>query len=486
MNADNLIFIVSQPRSGSTLLQGVLSNNDYVNTVSEPWLLLPFLNIFDSSLIEAKYSHHLAITGVFDFANKAGGKDVLIEKLRDFLLGVYGPLSIGNVKYILDKTPRYYEILPHIQKVFPEAKIILLKRNPFAVLNSIIDTWGDTNTIADLYTFKRDILYAPFLIQTFLEENRSNDEHVREVFYENLVQKQEKEIEELYKWLGIPYDSSVLDYSKNDRYKGLMGDQKGIKERRKPTDESVDTWQRKFTDTYWGDFFKGYSAFLGKDFISSYGKYSTELIGKNIHETLQFQKFKYFSEDKLIDINFVDAIKDYKRYDLTTKQLNIQEEQLRHQGNQLEFQKEQFSQQKGKENQQREKETLQLEQQKKSLNFQEEQLRHQKKQLEFQKEQFERQQEKENQQIKKETQQLEHQMKLLNIQEEQLKHQKNQLKFQKEQFQQQGMKKNQKLQQEIEQKEKALKQLQKEKEALVESLSWRVTQPFRKVKELLR
>ena len=179
MKSDNLIFIVSQPRSGSTLLQSILSNNDYINTASESWLLLPFLNIFDSSLIEAKYNQQLAVTGIFDFANKAGGKDVLIEKLKDFLLSVYGPLSIGNVKYVLDKTPRYYEILPYIKKVFPEAKIILLKRNPFAVLNSIIDTWGDTNTIADLYLFKRDILYAPFLIQSFLEKNRSDDQHVR-------------------------------------------------------------------------------------------------------------------------------------------------------------------------------------------------------------------------------------------------------------------------------------------------------------------
>ena len=128
MKPENLVFIVSQPRSGSTLLQGILSNNNYVNTTSEPWILLPFLNIFDSSLVEAKYNQQLAMTGVFDFANKVGGgEDVLIEKLRGFLLDVYRPLSVGNVRYILDKTPRYYEILPHIQKVFPEAKIIIFK-----------------------------------------------------------------------------------------------------------------------------------------------------------------------------------------------------------------------------------------------------------------------------------------------------------------------------------------------------------------------
>ncbi len=362
MKSENLVFIVSQPRSGSTLLQSILSNNDYINTASEPWLLLSFLNIFDSSLVEAKYCHSLAVTGVFDFVNKAGGEDVLVEKLRDFLLNVYRPLSVGNVKYILDKTPRYYEILSHIRKVFPEAKIILLKRNPFAVLNSIIDTWGDTNTIADLYPYKRDILYAPFLIQSFLEENRSDDKHVREVRYEKLVQNPEDEFKALYEWVDIPYNSSVLDYSKNDRHRGSMGDQAGIKERRKPTDKSIDTWQKKFSDSYWSDFFKGYAAFLGKDFISSYGNYSTEFLEKNIHETSQFQKFKYFSEDRLIDINFVDAIKNYERYDLTIRQQKNQEEQLEYHRNLLNLQKEQFEQQKE-----------QFEQQKAQFNFQKEQ-----------------------------------------------------------------------------------------------------------------
>ncbi len=77
MKSDNLIFIVSQPRSGSTLLQGIISNNDYVNTTSEPWLLLPFLNLFDSSLVEAKYNQKLAVTGVFNFTHK-----VLLESCK--------------------------------------------------------------------------------------------------------------------------------------------------------------------------------------------------------------------------------------------------------------------------------------------------------------------------------------------------------------------------------------------------------------------
>ena len=56
----NLIFIVSQPRSGSTLLQNLLSNNTQVNTASEPWILLRLAPFFKPSLINATFDYKLA------------------------------------------------------------------------------------------------------------------------------------------------------------------------------------------------------------------------------------------------------------------------------------------------------------------------------------------------------------------------------------------------------------------------------------------
>ena len=37
---ENLIFIISQPRSGSTLLQRMLSGNKDIKTSAETWLML--------------------------------------------------------------------------------------------------------------------------------------------------------------------------------------------------------------------------------------------------------------------------------------------------------------------------------------------------------------------------------------------------------------------------------------------------------------
>ncbi len=129
----NLLFIVSQPRSGSTLLQAILSNNNQVATASEPWLLLPFLSIKKPGIVQAEYDYSLASKAVHEFISKAGGEIQLDKKLNSFLTDIYSSIANGNTEYILDKTPRYYEILPEIKKIFPEAKIIVLKRNPLAV-----------------------------------------------------------------------------------------------------------------------------------------------------------------------------------------------------------------------------------------------------------------------------------------------------------------------------------------------------------------
>ena len=41
-------------------------------------------------------------------------------------------------KYVLDKTPRYYHILPELLELFPKAKFVLLQRNPLSVFASIL------------------------------------------------------------------------------------------------------------------------------------------------------------------------------------------------------------------------------------------------------------------------------------------------------------------------------------------------------------
>lgn len=270
MKDHNLIIIASQPRSGSTILQALLSNNDMVGTLSEPWLLLPFLGFTQSNLNKSKYNSKLAKEGVNDFKKKIGSNE-FDKDLATFLLKQYTKVLKGNESMVLDKTPRYYEILDEILDFFPNCKIIILKRHPLSVLNSIIKTWN-TSTLNKLLEYKRDLLNAPFILNEFVKKHQKNPQ-VFELKYEDLVTQPEKEVKSLYQFLSIPFDKGVLNYSNNIKYRGLMGDPSGVKSNQTPHTKSLNDWQNLLKDTYWKDFVKGYLNYLSNDFLHCYGGY---------------------------------------------------------------------------------------------------------------------------------------------------------------------------------------------------------------------
>ncbi len=145
----NLIFLISQPRSGSTLLQRVLAGHPEVMTVAEPWLMLHPFYALKHDGHTAEYDAALAREGLDDFlAQVEGGEDAYLEAVRGFAGSLYArALASGGKRVFLDKTPRYHHILPELRRVFPQARFVFLLRNPLAVLASTLDAWfeGDVS-----------------------------------------------------------------------------------------------------------------------------------------------------------------------------------------------------------------------------------------------------------------------------------------------------------------------------------------------------
>jgi len=280
-----LIFIISQPRSGSTLLQSILSNNSLVATASEPWILLPFLSLYKPGLITARYDYDIMTSAVNEFVHLNAGEEEFKAKLKNFILSIYSWLDAPGTKHILDKTPRYYEIGQQIVDMFPQAKILVLKRNPFAVLNSVITSWN-IDTFEKLIYYKRDLINAPQLINKFLSDHRDN-KNVREVFYEDLVAHPVKSFQGIYHWLGMEFKEGYLQYGGNSKLKGNLGDQVSVKSSTMPVAENLDAWKGLIKIPFWNNFFRGYSCYLGDNFLSEYGKYEA-------WNSKKTDEFKYF------------------------------------------------------------------------------------------------------------------------------------------------------------------------------------------------
>ncbi len=65
--------------------------------------------------------------------------------------------------YFLDKTPRYYLIIPEIAQIFPDAKFIFLFRNPLQVISSVMKTWCK-GTLNGLHRYNNDLINGPQLL----------------------------------------------------------------------------------------------------------------------------------------------------------------------------------------------------------------------------------------------------------------------------------------------------------------------------------
>ena len=134
---ENLIFLISQPRSGSTLLQRLLAGHPDIQTSAETWLMLHPVYGLRAQGIETEYRADWAATGVSEFLdNYADGRETYLSGIRSFAQTIYGNvLNSSGKKYFLDKTPRYTMIVPELVELFPAARFVLLFRNPLAVLS---------------------------------------------------------------------------------------------------------------------------------------------------------------------------------------------------------------------------------------------------------------------------------------------------------------------------------------------------------------
>ncbi|MGB6037211.1 MAG: sulfotransferase, partial [Cryomorphaceae bacterium] len=215
---DNIIFLLSQPRSGSTVLQLQLAKHDEIETLSEPWLLLPLLGMHRSGFIKSVYSQEYFIKTQKDYIHNLG-QEKFDSSIRDLVFNQYSQIA-GEKRYFLDKTPRYYEILPEIYRVFPDAKYIILKRHPLDVLKSIVETWCQPN-FENLLKYSRDIVNAPFQFQEFAN-NCKGRYNVIELKYEDLLLQPDQCITRLYAFLEL--DSSKVSSTIPD-LKGVFGDQ---------------------------------------------------------------------------------------------------------------------------------------------------------------------------------------------------------------------------------------------------------------------
>lgn len=271
-----LIFLISQPRSGSTLLQRMLASHLDIYSVSEPWVALHPIYALKEKGFRAEYNECLARRAVQGFYNTLPeGEDDYIEGIRRLLTHLYSRALEGHEKgYFLDKTPRYYYIIPELYRLFPDAKFVFLFRNPLAVLGSIISTWVKSD-ILSLYRFRDDLLLAPSYMMDGVELLGDKG---KVVHYESLISRPDEELKKLCEYLDLSPDSEMVNYGKKEMPQWEFGDPENVYKKRSPDLSVADKWLNQIDSPQIKRLFSDYLERLGSDRLASMGYSSIDLM----------------------------------------------------------------------------------------------------------------------------------------------------------------------------------------------------------------
>ena len=220
-SAPRPLFIFSLPRSGSTLLQRALAAHSEVSTVSEPWILLPLLYARRDDGIYAEYDHGLAKGAIDDFVvtlPKGGGD--YDAAVRAFAEQLYARAGAGAT-YFVDKTPRYHLVVDDVLRVFPDAKVVFLWRNPLAVAASIMNTYAEGRW--NLYLSKVDLFDGLTRLVAAFGAHR---QRVHAMRYEDLVASPAPELRKLNDYLGLTWEDAMLTDLGGIELLGRLGDKR--------------------------------------------------------------------------------------------------------------------------------------------------------------------------------------------------------------------------------------------------------------------
>ena len=210
------IFIVGMPRSGSTLVEQIMSSHHAVHGAGEFQNLRKLLGVLISdNLTEGS---DIASTSIGDkiinFSNAYSIPETAFLSLRKQYLDVLSHFNVPE-SVITDKSLLNFRFIGFILTAFPEAKIIHMKRDARAICWSIyniylkgFDFGNDFEDLAGFYGLYTELM--DFWHQLYPGQ-------IYDICYEDLTTNQEEETRKLLQYCELDWDENCLSFHKNKR-----------------------------------------------------------------------------------------------------------------------------------------------------------------------------------------------------------------------------------------------------------------------------
>lgn len=272
----NIVFLMSLPRSGSTLMQRVLAKNPTVHSVSEPWILLPLLSAGIPQTIRATYDSTVLNLAVSDFFEELpDGRLTYLREVGRLGVRLFQQASPQDKSRFIEKTPRNVLFAGDLVKAFPNSKFVFLWRNPLSIVASIIETFGSGRW--NIHQYEIDLFLG---LENMSDACAELGDNAYSVCYENLINDPLNTWSRLMSFLSLDFDPGVLGNLYGKQFRGRVGDPTGSVKYSRISSEPEHKWHRTFGNPLRKKWARRYLNWIGQERLQRMGYSLEQLISE--------------------------------------------------------------------------------------------------------------------------------------------------------------------------------------------------------------
>ncbi len=198
------IFIIGLPRTGTTLLDRMLSSHTAISSIGESYAFVMALQL----AVGATPGIALAPADLRAALALDSPESVAAAYLRFIRHRLVGPC-----KMFIDKFPENFMYAGWIAKAFPDARFVLVRRDPMDTCLALY------KQVYFRYSYKFDDLAQYMSAFDRLARHWANlfEDRFVEVRYENLVIEPEQELRRLMDHIGMEFEPGMLAFERNQQ-----------------------------------------------------------------------------------------------------------------------------------------------------------------------------------------------------------------------------------------------------------------------------
>ena len=189
------IFILGMPRSGTSLIEQIISNHSSVHGGGE-------LDILPLAVENSSWKKNQNFVDTIKFI-----RNEYFSKIS----------KISEKKFITDKLPGNFKWIGFILNAMPESKILHLERNPMAICWSIYKSEFNNPDMA--FTYSQEYIAEYYLLYKDLMnfwKNKYPSQFIN-ITYERFVEDYQNNIKKIFQKLDLEWEDHLLEFYKNKR-----------------------------------------------------------------------------------------------------------------------------------------------------------------------------------------------------------------------------------------------------------------------------